>query len=91
MNGSTNGYAAITVANSVTAFEAWGLGSYCFFNVNPAVNSANAFSSPNTAGVAWHDLLTVSLGGVGTITHVINTTGAATPSNTTPSDVVSYP
>jgi hypothetical protein len=91
MNGSANGYPAIAVASSVTSFGGWGLGSYCFFNVNSAVTSANAFSSPNTAGVAWHGLLTVSLGGVGTITHVINTTGAATPSNTTPSDVVSYP
>ena len=91
MNGSSNGYPAIAVASNVTSFGGWGLGSYCYFNVNPAVSSANAFSSPNTAGVAWHDLLTVSLGGVGTITHVINTTGAATPSNTTPSDVVSYP
>jgi hypothetical protein len=41
--------------------------------------------------VAWHDLLTVSLGDVGLITHVINSTGAATPTNTTPSDVVSFP
>jgi hypothetical protein len=91
MNGSSNGYPAIAVASNVTSFGGWGLGSYCYFNVNPAVSSANAFSSPSTAGVAWHDLLTVSLGGVGTITHVINTTGAATPSNTTPSNVVSYP
>ena len=44
-----------------------------------------------TAGMAWHDLLTVSLGDVGTITHVINTTGAVTPTNTTPSDVISFP
>jgi hypothetical protein len=91
MNGSTNGYAAIKVANSVTAFEAWGLGSYCFFNVNPAVNSARAYEAPATAGVKWHDLLTVSLGNKGTITNVINTTGATTPTNTTPSNVVSYP
>jgi hypothetical protein len=91
MNGSSDGYPAIAVASNVTSFGGWGLGSYCYFNVNPAVSSANAFSSPVIAGVAWHDLLTVSLGGVGTITHVINTTGAATPSNTTPSDVVSYP
>ncbi len=91
MNGSANGYPAIAVASNVTSFGGWGLGSYCFFNVNPAVTAASAFSSPTTAGVAWHDLLTVSLGGTGTITHVINTTGAATPSNTTPSDVVSYP
>ncbi len=91
MNGSSNGYPAIAVASNVTSFGAWGLGSYCYFNVNPAVSSANAFQSPSTAGVAWHDLLTVSLGNVGTITHVINTTGAATPTNTTPSNVVSYP
>ena len=52
---------------------------------------SHAFSSPSTSGVAWHDLLTVSLGGVGTITHVINSTGAVTASNTTPSNVVSYP
>ncbi len=90
MNGTSNGYPAIAVASNVTSFGGWGLGSYCFFNVNPAVNSADAYQSP-TSGVAWHDLLTVSLGGVGTISHVINTTGAVTPSNSTPSDVVSYP
>jgi F5/8 type C domain/Putative Ig domain len=91
MNGTSNGYPAIAVASNVTSFGGWGLGSYCFFNVNPAVNSANAFQSPTTAGVAWHDLLTVSLGNVGSITHVINTTGAVTPTNTTPSNVVSFP
>jgi hypothetical protein len=34
---------------------------------------------------------TVSLGNVGTITHVINDTGATTPTNTTPSTVTSFP
>ena len=91
MNGTQNGYPAIAVASNVTSFGGWGLGSYCYFNVNPAVSSYNAFSSPSASGVAWHDLLTVSLGDVGTITHVINNTGAVTPSNTTPSNVVSYP
>jgi hypothetical protein len=91
MNGTQNGYPAIAVASNVTSFGAWGLGSYCYFNVNPAVNSYNAFESPTASGVAWHGLLTVSLGGVGTITHVINSTGAVTASNTTPSNVVSYP
>ena len=91
MNGTTNGYAAIKVASTVTSFGGWGLGSYCYFNVNPAVNSARAFEAPNASGVAFHGLLTVSLGGVGTITNVINTTGAVTASNTTPSYVVSYP
>ncbi|WP_181802479.1 hypothetical protein [Streptomyces shenzhenensis] len=43
------------------------------------------------SGVKFHDVLTVSLGGVGTITNVINDTGAVTSSGTTPTDVVSYP
>ncbi|MDQ1540704.1 MAG: hypothetical protein QOH29_1430, partial [Actinomycetota bacterium] len=91
MNGTLNGYAAYKVANSVTTHEAWGMGSYCYFNVNPAVNNYHAFEAPNTANVKFHDLLTVSLGNVGTITHVINDTGAQTPTNTTPSNVVTYP
>ncbi len=91
MNGSSNGYPAIAVASNVTSFGAWGVGSYCYFNVNPAVNSAMAFQSPTGSGIAWHDLLTVSLGNVGTISHVINTTGAVTPTNTTPSTVTSFP
>uniref|UniRef100_UPI00389953D7 chitobiase/beta-hexosaminidase C-terminal domain-containing protein n=1 Tax=Actinacidiphila alni TaxID=380248 RepID=UPI00389953D7 len=86
-----NGYAAYKVGANVTTHEAWGLGSYCYFNVNPAVNSYHAFEVPNTSGVKFHDVLTVSLGGVGTISHVINDTGAVTASNTTPSNVVSYP
>ncbi|MFC1400492.1 chitobiase/beta-hexosaminidase C-terminal domain-containing protein [Streptacidiphilus sp. N1-5] len=86
-----NGYAAYKVGANVTTHEAWGLGSYCYFNVNPAVNAYHAFEVPNTAGVKFHDALTVSLGNVGTITHVINDTGAQTATNTTPSNVVSFP
>ena len=91
MNGSSNGYAAYVVSPGVTSHQAYGLGSYCYFNVNPAVVSDHAFEAPSVAGVNFHDLLTVSLGGVGVIQHVINQTGGATPSNTTPSNVVSYP
>ena len=91
MNGSTNGYAAIKVANNVTQFKGYGWGSYCYFNVNPAVNNYHAYEVPNTSGVQLHDILTVSLGNVGTITHVVNDTGASTPTNTTPSAVTSYP
>jgi hypothetical protein len=91
MNGSTNGYAAYEVAPGVTSHQAYGMGSYCYFNVNPAVVNDHAFEAPSTSGVQFHDLLTVSLGGVGVIEHVINGTGGATPSNTTPVDVTSYP
>jgi hypothetical protein len=42
--------------------------------------------------VRFHDLLTVSLGGVVTITNVINTTGGpAQGADTVPSYLVSYP
>jgi hypothetical protein len=86
-----NGYAAYKVGANVTTHEAWGLGSYCFFNTNPAVNSYHAFEVPNVAGVRFHSVLTVSLNNKGSITHVINDTGAVTPTNTTPSNVVSFP
>ncbi|GAA4657706.1 MULTISPECIES: chitobiase/beta-hexosaminidase C-terminal domain-containing protein [Amycolatopsis] len=90
-NSGVNGYAAYKVAPGVTSHEAWGLGSYCFFNTNPSVNAYHAFEVPNTAGVRFHSLATVSLNYQGTITHIINDTGAVTPSGTTPSNLVSYP
>jgi hypothetical protein len=86
-----NGYAAYKVGANVTSHEGWGLGSYCNFTADSTVSSYHAFEVPNNANVKFHDLLTVSLGYKGTITHVINDTGAVTPSGTTPVDVVSYP
>jgi F5/8 type C domain len=92
MNGTTNGYAAYKVAASVTTHEAWGMGSYCYFNVNTSVVAARGFEAPNVSGVKFHDLLTVSLGGNGSITNVINTTGAtAQGTDTVPVNLVSYP
>ena len=91
MNGSSDGYAAYEVGPNVTTHQAYGLGSYCYFDVNTAVVADHAFEAPDVPGVQFHDILTVSLGDVGTIEHVINETGAATPTNTTPSTVTSYP
>jgi chitodextrinase len=85
------GYAAYKVANTVTTHEAWGLGSYCVFTTDPSIAAYHSFEVPNTAGVKFHDILTVSLG-QGSITHVINDTGAAAvASSVTPSNVTSYP
>ncbi|SFR24700.1 Chitobiase/beta-hexosaminidase C-terminal domain-containing protein [Lentzea waywayandensis] len=89
-NGVT-GYAAYKVADNVTTHEAWGLGSYCFFNVNPSVRAEHAFEVPNRPGVRMHNLLTVSLNYQGTITHVINDVGAVTPPGTVPVNVINYP
>ena len=87
-----NGFAAYKVAGNVTTHEAWGLGSYCFFNVDPTIHAARSFEVPDTPGVRLHDILTVSLGGVGTIDHVVNDTGAAAQgSSTIPVNIVSYP
>ena len=91
MNGSSDGYAAYEVGPSVTSHTAYGLGSYCYFNVNPAVVADHAFEAPTGSGIHLNDLLTVSLGNVGVIEHVVNETGAATPTNTTPSTVTSFP
>jgi hypothetical protein len=91
MNGSSDGYAAYEVGPSVTSHTAYGLGSYCYFNVTPSVVADHAFEAPTGSGIKLHDLLTVSLGNVGVIEHVVNETGAATPTNTTPSTVTSFP
>ncbi|MFJ1754985.1 RICIN domain-containing protein [Kitasatospora sp. NPDC088134] len=90
-NGSTRGYPAYKVADSVTAHEAWGLGSYAYFNVNPAVVEEHSFEVPNRSGVRFHDMVTVSLGGTGTINHVINSTGGPSNSATNVANLVAYP
>ncbi|SDT82502.1 Ricin-type beta-trefoil lectin domain-containing protein [Streptomyces sp. TLI_053] len=90
-NGSTRGYPAYQVAPGVTTHEAWGLGSYAYFNVNPAVVEEQSFEAPNRPGVRFHDLVTVSLGGTGTINHIINSTGGPSNSTTNVANLVAYP
>jgi len=86
------GYAAYKVSNKVKHHEAWGLGSYCFFNVDPTIHATRSFEVPETPGVVLHDVLTVSLGGVGTIDHVVNSTGAAAQGpGTVPVNIVRFP
>lgn len=91
MNGSTQGYAAYKVAGSVTSHQAYGLGSYCYFNVNPSVTAEHSYEVPNTPGVQFHNMVTVSLGGTGTIRHVINDRGGPSNSSTNVANLVSYP
>ncbi|MFE6663501.1 coagulation factor 5/8 type domain-containing protein [Streptomyces sp. NPDC057697] len=91
-NGSTKGFAAYKVDDSVTTHEGWGLGSYCFFDVDPTIRQDHGFQAPVKPGVRFHDLLVVSLGGKGQYEHVINDTGSPTSgSDTVPSKVVSFP
>ena len=91
-NGSIKGYAAYKVGDQVTEHEGWGLGSYCYYNVNPSIVQHHGFAAPNRSGVRFHGLLVVSLGGNGQYECVINDTGSPTSgTSTVPSTVVQYP
>jgi hypothetical protein len=90
MNGSSDGWAAYKVGASVTSHQAWGVGSYCYFNVDPSLIADHSFEVPVTSGVVFHDLVTVSLGGVGTINHIINETGGPSNSTHTVADLTSF-
>ena len=90
MDGTSDGYPSIAVASTVTSFNAYGLGVYCNFDVNSAVVSANALTSPTLAGVNWNDMVTISLGGVGTIEHIINGTGATVNTASQKADLTTY-
>jgi hypothetical protein len=90
-HNSTLGWAAYKVADWVKTHEGWGLGSYCFFNVDPTIHASRAFEVPVTPGVKLHDILSLSITAHGVIDHVVNDVGAATPPDTTPVNIVSYP
>lgn len=49
-NGTTKGYAAYRVDDSVNAHEAWGLGSYCNYNVDPTIVQDHGFKAPVKPG-----------------------------------------
>ena len=92
-----DGYAAFKVADSVTSFAGYGMGSYSFFNQHVNIYAERAFEVPSSlpAG-SLHDLLTIFLdkvNGSGGILHVVNETGgSSTIANPdTPVTVVSYP
>ncbi|MGW8718117.1 coagulation factor 5/8 type domain-containing protein [Streptomyces althioticus] len=91
-NGSLKGYAAYKVGDHVTTHEGWGMGSYCYYNVDPSIVQHHGFAAPVRPGVRFHHIMVISLSGNGQYECVINDTGAPTSgSDTVPSVVVSYP
>ncbi|MGW9302529.1 coagulation factor 5/8 type domain-containing protein [Streptomyces cyaneofuscatus] len=91
-NGDTKGYAAYRVDDSVEEHEGWGMGSYCYYNVDPTIVQGHGFKAPVKPGVKFHSLIVVSLGGNGQYEHVINETGSPTSgTETVPSQVVNFP
>ncbi len=92
-----DGYAAFKVADGVSSFHGYGLGSYSFFNQGLNIYAERAFEVPASlpAG-SLNDLLTIFLDpfhGKGGILHVVNETGgSSTIANPdTPVTVVRFP
>jgi len=92
-----DGWAAFKVADGVTSFSGYGMGSYSFFNQGLNIFAERAFEVPDTlpAG-SLNDLLTIFLDpshGMGGILHVVNETGgSSTIANPdVPVTVLSYP
>jgi len=85
MNGSEDGYASYKVADTVTSHQGYGIGVYCYFDVNSAVILNNAIEVPTSGldGAMMHNMTTVSLGGVGTINHILDGYGATVNSAST--------
>ena len=94
-SGHGQGWAAYKVGADVKRHEAWGLGSYCYFAIdhqNTHIVAARAFEVPEAPGVRLHSLVTVSLGGNGTITHIVNDSGPPTqPTGATAMNLRAYP
>jgi len=91
-----DGWPAFKVANNVTNFRGYGMGSYSFFNQGVEIYAANAFEVPATLQPgSLSDLLTIFLNtsASGGILNVINGKGgSSTGANAdTPVTVLSYP
>jgi hypothetical protein len=91
------GWSALKVADSVTTFRGFAMGSYSFFNQGVDIYADNAFEVPSTlpAG-SLHNMLTIFLDpskGKGGINNVVNGIGgSSTIANPdVPVTVVSYP
>ena len=85
------GWASYKVADGVKHHEAWGLGAYSVFR-HPDVVLDRAYEVPQTPGVQFHHMITVSLDNLGSIRNVINDAGGAsqTKPRVTPK-VAEYP
>ena len=92
-----DGFPALKVADGVTSFSGYGMGSYSFFNQGVDIFAANAYEVPTTLPASsLHDLLTIFLDpsvGKGGILNVVNDVGgSSTIANPdVPVTVVSYP
>lgn len=73
-DGAKEGYASFCVDESVSDFEAWGLGIY-LYNRDTAVTLISAMEVPDKEGVKVHNICTVMLTGYPGMEHIINNEG----------------
>ena len=86
-----SGWASYKVAASVNSHEAWGLGIYSVFR-HPNVVLGHAIETPRAPGVRFHHMITVALGNLGAIDHVIDDKGdAAIPLKHMTAKVTEFP
>jgi hypothetical protein len=91
-----NGFPAFLVSPNVKTFQGYGMGSYVvFIQTSATLHDAEAFQSPNTPGVQFHNIFGVWIAGSGGLDSIINGTGgpvtSTNPGKVEPVDVVSYP
>jgi hypothetical protein len=91
-----DGYPAFRVAPNVRTFQGYGLGSYVvFIDTSATLYDAEAFESPDTPGVQFHNIFALWIGGSGGDNSIINGTGGAVTNVTDPAnlpvDITSYP
>jgi hypothetical protein len=90
------GYPAFEVGKNVKTFNGYAMGSYVVFINTPAtLHVSQAFESPDTPGVQFHNVFGVWIVGSGGIDSVINGVGgpvtSTDPGTVKPVDVTSYP
>jgi hypothetical protein len=91
-----SGYPAFQVGSGVTTFQGYGMGSYVvFIDTTATLHVTEAFQAPQAAGVAFHDVFGLWIGGSGGLDSIINGTGGpaadGADASHAPVDVVSYP
>jgi hypothetical protein len=91
-----DGYPAFRVTPNVRTFQGYGMGSYVvFIDTTATLFNAEAFESPDTPGVQFHDIFGVWIAGSGGDNSIINGVGgpvtSANPGIVEPVDLASYP
>jgi hypothetical protein len=90
------GYPAFEVGRNVKTFNGYAMGSYVvFIDTSATLNVSQAFESPDTPGVQFHNVFGVWIAGSGGLDSVVNGVGgpvtSTNPGTVEPVDVTSYP